>query len=134
MLDCVREEAKPTDDPLGGPGGCGLACDPIEPEHDGSGKLCLRELADDPAAVVSQACWSVRCGPNQAGASADVAGCCGGPGGVTEGGAPLPDPCAQAHCEDGAATFVGGRCTCSDSTGGGMPGGPIVIPGRPFGT
>jgi hypothetical protein len=124
VLDCAMAETTPESrNPLRG---CGLACDPVDPEKPDSGMLCLETLAKNPTSTVSAACWSVRCGPSSA--SSDTRGCCGSDGKTTLGEPQLPSLCQQAHCENGAATYVAGRCTCGGGTGGGVPGGPLLTP------
>jgi hypothetical protein len=120
MLDCVLEPTTPeTLDPLGG---CGLACDPLDPEESKSGLACVETLAENPLSKLSAACWSVRCGPNSE--TAGAAGCCGSDGRTIGGELQLPDPCATAHCTGGRpAGGFGGTCTCG-GTGGVIPGGP----------
>jgi hypothetical protein len=121
MLDCfkgqVKDEAR---DPWRGPGGCKDNCDPIDPQTGDGGRACFETLATDGGAELSRACWSARCGPADAGASA----CCGGA--TLANGTPMriTGACGAADCSDGVQpTFAGGKCTCG-TTGAGMPNGP----------
>jgi hypothetical protein len=119
----MAETTPESRDPLRG---CGLACDPIEPNKPDSGMVCLETLAKNPTSTLSAACWSVQCGPSSA--SGDTRGCCGNGGKTTFDAPPLMNLCGQAHCDNGAATYVGGRCTCGGGTGGGVLGGPFLSP------
>jgi len=93
--------------------------------------VCIDTLVKNPTSTVSAACWSVRCGPTSA--SGDTGGCCGGDGETKLGEPKLPNLCHQAHCDNGgAASYVGGQCTCGGGTGGGVPGGPFVPPMLPM--
>ena len=122
MLDCVTDDAAPeSHDPMNGPGGCGLACDPIDPSTPTSGIGCIEGLANVAGAAISQTCWAVRCGPADQGTGA----CCGG---ASANGTPdqITGMCGAVDCGDGVQpTFAGGRCTCG-SSGEGLPGGPVV--------
>ncbi|MEO8845873.1 MAG: hypothetical protein ABI591_33845 [Kofleriaceae bacterium] len=122
MLDCVLEPLTPeTKDPLGG---CGLACDPLDPDDSKSGVACVDTLETNTLSTVSAACWNVWCNPNSQ--TAGAAGCCGADGSTTFGEPQLPDPCAAANCTGGRpAGASGGACTCGGT--GGMPGGAELL-------
>jgi len=126
MLDCFKDQVTPESrDPWFGPGGCKDNCDPIDPQTGDGGRACFETLAADDGAELSRACWTARCGPADAGASA----CCGG---ATLGnGTPMEitGACGATDCADGIQpTFAGGYCTCG-TTGAGLPNGPMMPKG-----
>jgi len=116
MLECVADDREPPDR-------LPLNADPIDPES-GTGLQCFSELAGEVDAVISQACWAVRCGPSDSSAST----CCGG---ALANGEPtqIGGMCGSTDCADGVQpTFDHGRCTCGGG-GSGLPGGPMVPSG-----
>lgn len=123
-LDCVREPADPKQtDPMTGPGGCGLACDPVDPA-EGTGLTCVETLTVDGGSRLSEACWAVRCGPTAS--SMSTSECCGRDGITASGEPELAGMCGNVHCEDGAPSYVNGQCSCGDSAST-LPG-TVLLP------